>query len=785
LDEDFSFGYWVRRRRKALDLTQAELGRRVGASAAMIRKIEADERRPSRDLAELLAGALAVPEAERARFQQAARDVKAVDQLTPAASPAQSPLPSLPPTNLPAPVTSMINRHHDLERVTSLLLGADVRLVTLVGPPGMGKTRLSVQAAARVRPRFPDGVWFVDLSAVAEGELILPRVAMTLGLTAPGLAPADRLRLELRDKQILLVLDNLEQVIEPAATAVAGLLRACPGLKVLATSRVRLDVYGEYEYSLPPMSLPPIDEAPERLMEYEAVQLFVDRVRQHRLDFALTRSVAAPVVEICRRMEGLPLALELAAARTRLMSVEELAAALRDVSGRDWHTLLQVSTRDLPPRQRTLYQAVAWSYSLLTPEERAVLRRLGVFAGLFDLPAAAAVCAPDKPAAVALILERLADHNLVSYETRRPVRWRLLEMIREFAVAEMSAAEHEAAKLAHARHFAQRQGAWRDDWLDRAYLDGVDDDLDNYRAALRYALEGGDAVLAHELGAVMGRFWERRGLIQEGRAMLASILALPGEVDPQARFAVLHEATILAWMHQDFTVAEALAATGMASARAQEMPAAVLVMLNMLGRIFLEQARYAEADDVLAQAIDLGLSLSPPHAGSMPYLQRGEVALALGQLERAEALTCHALATVTERDLIPYCLGWNNLAEAALARGDVHAAREALRRVLPLAHLHSRRTRIFLNATAGLLLAERASPAAAARLLGYVAAANARLGDPLSPLTQRQMADRLATARQRLTPRVWRAALAEGERLSLDQALDIARQALGSDINAG
>ncbi len=784
MDEDFSFGYWVRRRRKALDLTQAGLGQRVGASAAMIRKIEADERRPSRELAVLLAAALAVPEAESARFQQAARDVTPVDQLSPPAAPPS--LPGLPPTNLPAPVTSMVNRHSDLQRVAALLLSADVRLVTLVGPPGMGKTRLSIQAAARVRPRFRDGVWFVDLSAVSDGEQVLPRVALTLGLVAPGLTPTDQLRIEFRDKQVLLLLDNLEQVVEPAAMAIASLLRACPGLKVLATSRIRLDVYGEHEYLLPPMSLPPIDETTDRLLRYEAVQLFVDRVRQHRLEFALTESVAAPVVEICRRMEGLPLALELAAARTRLMDVVELAAALRDEYGRDWHALLQVSTRDLPARQQTLYHAVAWSYGLLQAEERAVLRRLGVFAGPFDLPAAVAVAgAPDGAADVAPIMKRLVDHSLVSCESQRPERWRLLEMIREFAVAEMSAAEHQAAKLSHARHFACRQRAWRDAWLDRAYLDAVEDDLDNYRAALRYVLESGDAALAHELGAVMGRFWERRGLLHEGRAMLASIIAMPGDADPQARFAVLHEATILAWMQQDFAVAEALADRGMSWARTREMPAAVMVMLNMLGRIFLEQARYAEADEILAEAIELGQSLLPPDPGSMPYLQRGEVALALGQLEQAEALTCHALATVTERDLVPYCLGWNNLAEVALARGDIRAAREALRRVLPVAHLHARRTRVFLNATAGLLLAEPAAPAAAARLLACVTAANARLGDPLSPLTQGQIAVRLAAARERLAARAWHEALSAGERLSLDQALAEARQALGSDASAG
>lgn len=781
MDENFSFGYWVRRRRKALDLTQADLGRRVGASAAMIRKIEADERRPSRELAELLAGALAVPEAERARFQRAARDVTAVDDLTSAAEPPPSPL-ALPPTNLPAPVTSMVNRHSDLEHVTSLLLSAGARLVTLIGPPGMGKTRLSIQVAARVRPRFRDGTWFVDLSAVVDGEQVLPGVAMTLGLAAPGFSAAERLAVELREREMLLVLDNVEQVVEQAAVTVASLLRACPGLKVLATSRVRLDVYGEHEYPLPAMSLPPPGAPLDGLLRYEAVELFADRARQHQPDFTLDETTAGAVMEICRRMGGLPLALELAAAGTRRMGVVELAGALREASGQDWHALLHTTARDLPPRQRTLFDAVAWSYSLLSPDEQTVLRRLGVFAGHFDAAAAAAL-APE-PAAIGSILARLVDHNLVAPESRRPERWRLLEMIREFAVAQMSAAELQAARLAHARHFALRQSDWQSDWLDRAYLDQIEDDLDNFRAALRYAIAAGSAALAHQLGAAMGRFWERRGLIQEGRAMLASILSLTGEADPRARFAVLHEATILAWMHQDFAAAEALAARSMTWARTQEMPAAVLIVLNMLGRIFLEQARYEEAERVLVEAIELAQSLAPPDAGVMPYLQRGEVALALGQLERAETLTRQALTTVTESDLIPYCLGWNNLAEVALARGDAPAARDALRHVSPLAHLHSRRARIFLIATAGLLLAEPAgaieSATAAARLLGYVNRANTLMGDQLAPLTQRQMAARLAAAQTRLTTPAWQEAWSAGERYSLDQAMAEARQALGA-----
>ena len=529
-----SFGYWVRRRRKALDWTQTELGRRVGASAAMIRKIEADERRPSRELAGLLAEHLAVPAAEREAFLRAARDVTAS-----AALPAPEELPESPsayinpPNNLPAPLTSMVNRVNDLGALSDLLLRSEGRLVTLLGPPGMGKTRLSIQVAEEVLPHFPGGVWFVDLSAVSDAALVLPTILLTVGLSlGAGQSPGELLAAELGGRQALLILDNFEQVLESAGEVVA-ILRLCKALRILVTSRVRLDVYGEFEYPLPPMSLPPAAayDEPDELLDYEAAQLFVARTRQHQPGFTLTPGTAAAVAEVCRRMEGLPLALELAAARTRQLPVEGLAAALREASGRDWHSLLHTTARDIPSRQQTLYNAIAWSYSLLPPELQSLLRQLSVFSGSFDWPAVAAVI--DVPylnneAVLRDALERLVDHNLVSVVSRSPDRWRLLEMIREYALAQLDQYEGRSTTNNHLRHFATRQTDWYAEWLDPPYLAAVEDDLDNYRAALRHALEAGDTTSALQLGASMGRFWERHGLLDEGRGLLAKMLAMPG-----------------------------------------------------------------------------------------------------------------------------------------------------------------------------------------------------------------------------------------------------------------
>jgi transcriptional regulator with XRE-family HTH domain len=333
MENTLSFGYWVRRRRKALDITQSELGRRVGASEIMIRKIEADERRPSVHLAELLANSLTVTEDEREVFITAARNPRSIENL-PLANHSIFKLgtPPVPPSNLPAPTTSMIDRVADLEVVTSLIMQEDVRIITITGAPGIGKTRLSIKAAEHTFHHFVDGAWFVDLSPVIKPELFLQTIAATLGLPPQGkLSPEKQLHLSLRDKEMLLVLDNSEQLVDKAALYIANLLESCRKVKVLAASRVRLDIYGEHEYMLPSMSVPPpaLFYDVDHLMRFASVQLFAARAHQHQAAFVLTEEIAAPVAEICQYMNGLPLALELAAARLRTIPVKALADAIR------------------------------------------------------------------------------------------------------------------------------------------------------------------------------------------------------------------------------------------------------------------------------------------------------------------------------------------------------------------------------------------------------------------------------------------------------------------------
>ena len=341
MEEPISFGYWVRRRRRALDLTQGDLARRVGCAEVTIQKIEADERRPSRQIAGLLAEQLAIAADERGLFLLSARGELPADQLPPAApvedragNGARPGLPAqhapethdIPPHNLPVQLTSFVGREQDLAAIADLLAGA--RLLTLTGPGGTGKTRLALHAASTALAAFPDGVWLVELALLAAPALIAQAIASALGLREqPERALTATLSAHLRERRLLLILDNCEHLIDDCAQLAETLLHACPGLQILATSREPLGIGGEMVFRVQPLALPLSSELPphDQLARFEAVRLFVERVRAVLPAFELSAANAAAVGQICQRLDGIPLAIELAAARARVLSVEQIA----------------------------------------------------------------------------------------------------------------------------------------------------------------------------------------------------------------------------------------------------------------------------------------------------------------------------------------------------------------------------------------------------------------------------------------------------------------------------
>jgi len=434
----------------------------------------------------------------------------------------------LPASNLPVPVTSFIGREQEVSEIISLLRRRAVRLLTLTGVGGVGKTRLALEVASRVLREFSDGSYFVPLATVRDPALVASTVAAEIKVKETGKQPAaERLKSYLRDKQVLLVLDNFEQVVD-AGDFVAELLTTCPGVKVVVTSRSVLNVYGEREYPLSPLPTPdPGTVDFEEVARYDSVALFVDRAEAAARNFALNGAVAPAVVEICRRLEGIPLAIELAAAQTRQFAPDDLLKRLAHRL-----TTLTGGPRNLPRRHQTLRAAIDWSYGLLRKPEQQLFARLATFTGGFDLEAVQCVCSPDHGSDTAGLLLSLADQSLLQ-RAPHEARYIMLETVREYAAERLRAhGEVEAVAARHAAYFlsvareaaSHLAGPEEGRWLNR-----LDQDFGNIRTVLEWALARGDIMSGLQLATVLHRFWELRSHRREGRRWLLDLLVAAGD----------------------------------------------------------------------------------------------------------------------------------------------------------------------------------------------------------------------------------------------------------------
>jgi predicted ATPase/class 3 adenylate cyclase len=459
------------------------------------------------------------------------------------------------PNNLPTQLTTFVGRERELTEAGALL--RDTRLLTMTGPGGTGKTRLSLQVAAAAADDHPDGVWFVALDSVRDPTLVIPTIARTLGLADnQARSTMDLLADEIGDGRVLLVLDNVEQVVD-AGKDIAELLRRCANLCCIVTTRIPLRVSGEQEYPVPGLPAPPdtsrlseverLNLPPglreldaEALTRFEAVRLFVDRASRVRPGFVITDEVAPAVAAICARLHGMPLAIELAAARVKVLTPDQIHARLDDHL-----TLLTAGSRDLPERQQTLRGAIAWSYDLLDDGGRRLVGRLSVFRGGFDLEVAEEVCGPAEEIGGDVVdrVGELVDQSLVRPEERAEPRFAMLETIREFA-AEMLAASEEAAAIAD-RHaaamlaLAERAAPELNGPDQRTWLERLEPDHDNMRAALDRAIAKPDPVLGVRLSFALWRFWQQRGYLNEARARFEALDAQGWDLAPvdRARFA--------------------------------------------------------------------------------------------------------------------------------------------------------------------------------------------------------------------------------------------------------
>jgi predicted ATPase/DNA-binding SARP family transcriptional activator len=707
---------------------------------------------------------------------------------------------AVPPGNLPAARTALIGRAGEVQYVRELLAGPPgrpaARLVTVTGAGGVGKTRLALEAAGGLRSELPDGAWLVELAPLDEPALVAATAAVVGARgssphapgappEAPGAPPLEALTAFLGDKRLLLLLDNAEHVLVACATLAGRVLDACPGVRLLVTSREPLGILGERQLRVPPLAAPqPGGEAsPDDLAGYPAVQLFVERAQAAAPEFRLTRHNAAAVAQLCARLDGIPLALELAAARVRALSVEQLAARLEDR-----FRLLTGGSRAALPRHQTLRATVDWSHDLLSEDERALFRRLAVFAGGWTLEAAEAVGAGDGVAAdeVLDLLVRLVDKSLVQVDQPRPprgggARYRLLETLRLYGQERLGAAgETEAVRGRHAAYFlaetearaAGVSGAARAlpeeefAWFAREH--------DNLRATLGWLRERGDPERGLRLGAFLGAVWVTQGHLGEERARLAELLALPGARAPTGlRARALVALARLTRRRGDYAAARALFAEALAAARAggdrQEEVWALFHLANLAALENDLEAAGAGVEAMLAAAEALGDPQWPAAAARL----RGLIALQRGEYEAARAHLEAALAAWRARgSRLDAAYVRVSLGSAILGQGDPAGARAHLAEGLTAAREYGDETLVAkaLEGFAGLAAAA-GDAERAARLAGAAAAVRAGIGVPRNPAAAARLEHDLAPARQALGAERYAAAWARGRATPPEQAV--------------
>jgi predicted ATPase/class 3 adenylate cyclase len=588
------------------------------------------------------------------------------------------------PTNLPPRLPELIGRERDIAAVTELVSSPEISVVTLVGPGGTGKTRLSLAVAADMLASFPDGVFFVDLSALGDPSLVIASIAQVLSLReTPGRSLEESLADHLASKEMLLVLDNFEQVME-AASPLSSLLQGAEALKVVVTSREALRISGERVVSVAPLELPPSHGDLAEVTGSPAVALFVARAHAVKADFSLTQDNASDVAAICLRLDGLPLALELAAARINLLSPSALLARLDKGL-----KVLSAGRRDASDRQRTLRGAIAWSYELLRQDEQSLFRRLAVFAGGWSFEAAQAICdRGDLELDVLDGLASLADKSLVRSSAADADRFTMLETIREFALEKLEeSGEAEDIRRAHADHFRQLAeeaephliGEHQKEWLDR-----LETEHDNLRATLSWSLNK-----APEFGSRVAisliRFWDIRGHINEGRQWLDSVLDRP-EVMATERLRATQGAALLAEVQSEYGVSITYSQEALSLARLlgdkSEMARALIGLCSAYSR----QGDVEPAASAIEEAVALAETINDPHllvralnnlAATRDDQNRGVEATSL--YERSAAI---ADSSGDKRGLMMALL---NVGEAAAFGGEQERARSSLHHVLALA----------------------------------------------------------------------------------------------------
>jgi predicted ATPase/class 3 adenylate cyclase len=592
------------------------------------------------------------------------------------------------PNNLPVQLTSFVGREAEIAAVTERLERA--RLVTLTGPGGTGKTRLAIQVAAERLSQYADGAFIVELAPITDPALVLSAIAGVLGVREAADRPlTETMREAVHDRELLLILDNFEQVL-PAAALVTELLSGAPRLRVLVTSRAVLHVHGEYEVPVPPLRIPDPANLPrfEVLSQYEGVTLFVERAIAVHPGFAVTIQSAPAIAEIVARLDGLPLAIELAAAKAKLLGPEAILGRLGSRL-----SFLGGGARDLPARQQTLRQAIDWSYGLLSSAEQVFARRLGVFVGGWTVDSADAVATPRDLGLDAFdALGALVDQSLVRREesAHGEPRFLMLETIREFALERLEQ-EGEAPDLQriHARHFTELVEAAEPHLTrDPEVIDRVGRDHDNYRAALSWAIETGDAELGLRLGFALWRFWHQRAHLREGGQWFDRLLALPGAAARTiARARGLTGAAGIAYWRNEYVAAEAWYVEAESIFRELGDLVGLADALYNVGTMAGIRGDMPAVFSKLAEGTSIGRELGDDAIVERFMMAEGYMAFMTDDLERARSLLDQGLALTESRgDRMGIATGNHTVAQVARLQGRLEDAATHYQRALTGLH---------------------------------------------------------------------------------------------------
>jgi predicted ATPase/transcriptional regulator with XRE-family HTH domain/Tfp pilus assembly protein PilF len=706
-----TFGGWLKQRRKDEGIAQEELAEEVGCSLAMLRKIESGERRPSGQIAQLLAEHFHIPAGEREAFVVFARTAPAGDAV-PSRSPWRTNLAPASRTNLPSVLTPLVGRGRMVGVATEHLLRSQVRLLTLTGAPGIGKTRLGLQVASELAERFEDGVYMVALASATEPDQVLPAVAQTLGLKeAGGQSITWMLEDYLRERKVLLFLDNFEQILD-AAPALVGLLQGCPQVKALVTSREALHVRGEQRLPVPPLRVPQPGDSVQDVQEaatYPSIQLFVERTRDIVPEFVLTQDNIEDVVAICVGLDGLPLAIELAATRMNYLSPRDIRAELSSRL-----KLLTGGARDLPARQRTLRAAIEWSYNLLSAEDRALFRLLGVFADGFTVEAAESVAGEHPGVTIGERLLSLADKSLLDIRRVQSARFWMLPTLLEYALEQLvQSGESDMAQERHARYFValaihnkpHPSGQGSKEWLDTMQTERA-----NMQVALDWLLgrvkadPGADiqrdevTELALRLSLAISSFLRTRGYLTEWRSLLTAVRQVTEPVvmqyagDNEGKELKALEAEVIeglgkdAWLQGEFAVAQEYFGQSLAMCRQIDAKEGLARVLNNLGNLACDHADYEAAQKLYEESLTLALEMDDRQQAAAALNNLANAYRNSNDLVRARRYYEESLALYRELDdRHGTCTPLVNLGFISMDEENYGAARSYLEQVITLA----------------------------------------------------------------------------------------------------